>query len=301
VLLLAGHGLAAFVIAVGGLVLLAVAGWVSTGGGAAVSGSSPTGDLASTDPRNELSHRGASSDGSDVSGDGDSSAGPENAASPAQDPPRGPPDWWRDSLHSAGVATDNVSAAMNDGSGALGNLSAQLVELEHDVRKATLEVGSSRGMTFQILGQVEALGESSDQISTMVESIRTIANQTNLLALNATIEAARAGEFGRGFAVVAAEVRSLAHDARAVTESIDGIVAEIKEMTEATIEVAEMASNQVEATATSMEATGTNFDQIRVIEAAAEDALRTASSRLEPVAETLTRLATDFTILESHA
>jgi len=214
--------------------------------------------------------------------------------------PRCSPEWLH-SVRAAESATDQVSLAVKEGSSALVQLASHLDDLEHDVRAATTDISASRGMTFQILGQVEVLGESSDQISAMVESIRTIANQTNLLALNATIEAARAGEFGRGFAVVAAEVRNLAHSARAVTESIDTIVIEIKEMTAATIEIAELASNQVEATAISMEATSQNFDQMRAFETAAESALRVAQTQLEPVVETLTTLANDVTLLESHS
>ena len=80
----------------------------------------------------------------------------------------------------------------------------------------------------------------------MVGTIRKIASQTNLLALNATIEAARAGDAGRSFAVVAGEVRKLAEDSRAATESIDQIVTEVRELSEATIEVANSASEEVE-------------------------------------------------------
>ena len=210
------------------------------------------------------------------------------------------PEWVHGSLRTAGSAADEVSAAVDLGTGAFGNLSTLLSEVEQSVRGASAEISASRGMTFQILGQVEVLGESSEQISAMVESIRTIANQTNLLALNATIEAARAGDYGRGFAVVAAEVRSLAQDARAATESIDNIVGEIKEMTIATLEVAEQASNQVEATATSMEHASDNFDQMRAVEAAVGHALQAATVQMAPLAETLTRLSLDWTLEETH-
>ncbi|MEI2665595.1 methyl-accepting chemotaxis protein [Rossellomorea sp. LJF3] len=76
---------------------------------------------------------------------------------------------------------------------------------------------------------VEALGQRSTQITTIIGTITDIAEQTNLLALNAAIEAARAGEHGRGFAVVAEEVRKLAEQSRQAAKGVTEIVHSIQE------------------------------------------------------------------------
>ncbi|MHC8314626.1 methyl-accepting chemotaxis protein [Pseudomonas sp. LB3P31] len=116
------------------------------------------------------------------------------------------------------------------------------VETRRDAERGTLVIQQAASEMREIAANIEdssliiaKLGECSEQITTIVKTIRGIADQTNLLALNAAIEAARAGEQGRGFAVVADEVRLLAARTSGSTMEIAEMVNKIQAETQLAI------------------------------------------------------------------
>jgi methyl-accepting chemotaxis protein len=92
---------------------------------------------------------------------------------------------------------------------------------------------------------IQNLGQMSQQIGEITETITSIADQTNLLALNAAIEAARAGEAGRGFAVVAEEVRKLAEGSAEAVRKIGGLIRSIQSETNRAVGSIEVSSKEV--------------------------------------------------------
>ncbi|MBR9909697.1 MAG: HAMP domain-containing protein [Gammaproteobacteria bacterium] len=93
------------------------------------------------------------------------------------------------------------------------------------VVKATMGQIESLALDIHKASEViDRLQQETDNIGSVLDVIRGIAEQTNLLALNAAIEAARAGEQGRGFAVVADEVRTLASRTQSSTQEIQQMI-----------------------------------------------------------------------------
>jgi len=99
------------------------------------------------------------------------------------------------------------------------------------VNETIASIESLAGEIENSVSAIQELDTEADNITSILEVIKSIAEQTNLLALNAAIEAARAGEQGRGFAVVADEVRNLAKRTQDSTAEIQLTLETLKKST----------------------------------------------------------------------
>jgi methyl-accepting chemotaxis protein len=97
------------------------------------------------------------------------------------------------------------------------------VETKASIAGSSENVSQLRQTLTLASSAIQTLSDKCNNISEVMQSIKSVAEQTNLLALNAAIESARAGEHGRGFAVVADEVRNLAIKSKESAEEIEKI------------------------------------------------------------------------------
>ena len=134
----------------------------------------------------------------------------------------------------ATAATDagNADTEANEGKQVVAETMDAIRALAHDIQRAS-----------DVISQLQ---KESENIGSVLDVIRGIAEQTNLLALNAAIEAARAGEQGRGFAVVADEVRTLASRTQSSTEEIHAMIERLQHGARDAVSVMEQGRRQAE-------------------------------------------------------
>lgn len=136
------------------------------------------------------------------------------------------------------------------------------------VKDAVLGMADIRSQIQETGKRIKRLGERSQEISGIVDIIKSFSERTHVLAINAAMQATNAGEAGRGFAVVAQEVQRLADNSRNATNEIASLIANIQ------IETADSIQTVNQTT----EAVGLGS---RTIEGAGELMLQTAQTTAE--------------------
>jgi len=139
--------------------------------------------------------------------------------------------------------TEMVATAMNEMTATVHEVARHATEASSAAQSADKDAQDGKAVVEQTVASINSLANEIESATTIIQKLETdsenigsvldvikgIAEQTNLLALNAAIEAARAGEQGRGFAVVADEVRTLASRTQESTQEIQSMIEKLQQ------------------------------------------------------------------------
>jgi twitching motility protein PilJ len=167
------------------------------------------------------------------------------------------------------------------------------------VRQTIAGMDSIRDQIQETSKRIKRLGESSQEIGSIVELINDISEQTNILALNAAIQAASAGEAGRGFAVVADEVQRLAERASNATKRIETLVQTIQSDTNEAVSSMEQTTSEVVAGARLAEDAGTALGEIEKVSSDLSSLIQGISSAAQQQSAAATNITATMNTIQS--
>ncbi|WP_078119005.1 methyl-accepting chemotaxis protein [Thiosocius teredinicola] len=181
-----------------------------------------------------------------------------------------------DGVKNQQVETDQVATAINELVATVQEVARNAASAAEETKQADQKAGHGASVVRSVAAAIESLASEveqsaqvigrvereSENIGTVLEVIRGIAEQTNLLALNAAIEAARAGEQGRGFAVVADEVRNLAQRTQQSTTEIDEMIQRLQASSKEAVAAMEAGRSKATDSVTRAGEAGENLTEI---------------------------------------
>jgi methyl-accepting chemotaxis protein len=144
---------------------------------------------------------------------------------------------------------------------------------------------------------IETMASLSDAVSNAIALIDQVARQTKMLSINASIEAARAGDAGRGFAVVAGEVRNLASQTAAATQTIGEKIGQLNGMVTQSVE----ALHALVGTSENVAASNQSIADAVVVQASLSTRLLVSSKSMNEAVYTLSKEIREAAQLASNS